>query len=74
MGNISESSLSEIWKDDPVKRYRNLFSRRQTSSLSLSSTCFQAPRNFSRDVRLFLKGWEEEKLVLGLHSKCICNL
>lgn len=68
IGNVRQKPLSEIWQDRKVKKIRNLFENRQTQSLPLCARCFQAPHNFSREIPLSRKGWEEEATILQILS------
>lgn len=66
IGNVREKPLSEIWQDEEVKRIRNIFESRRTQSLPLCARCFQAPHNFSKEIPLSRKGWEEESAILQI--------
>jgi len=66
IGNIAQTSLMDMWKGAKIEQLRELFLSRATKKIKLCSKCYLAPHNFTRDIPLHQKNWQEEKTLLEL--------
>lgn len=66
IGNLAQTSLTDIWQGEEITQLRKIFLDRETEQLKICSRCYLAPHNFSRDIGFAEKNWQEEQVLLRL--------